>query len=213
MTTLLLERHGLSQANQEHFYAGHMDVPLLEAGELQAKQTAEYLVEHFQIDKVYASDLQRAYNTGKAVADLLNQPVIADPQLREIHGGDWEGTAFDTLVEKYPEPYRIWREDIGHAHCTGGESVEQLGVRIQTELTRIAGENDGKTVLIATHATPIRVMQCLVTCGDLARMKDIPWVSNASYSVLYYRDGVWEFGPVSQDAHLGNLKSVFPKNV
>ena len=213
MTTLLLVRHGLSQANQEHFFAGQMDVPLLDTGVLQAQKTAEYLVSHYHIDRIYGSDLQRAFQTGKAAADLLHMEITPDAQLREIYAGEWEGMHFDDLMVRFAEPYRVWREDIGNAHCTGGESVAEMGARIQAELTRIVKENDGKTVLVATHATPIRVMQCLVEYGDLNRMKDIPWVSNASFSVLNYTDGAWKFGPVSQDAHLAGLKTELPKNV
>ena len=46
MTTLLLVRHGQSLANQEGFFAGQLDVPLLPHGLLQAEVTARYLTEH-----------------------------------------------------------------------------------------------------------------------------------------------------------------------
>ena len=215
MTTFLMIRHGESEANRGRVFAGHMDAPLEALGLAQAKRTAEYIVRTYRVDAVYASDLRRAYDTGRCVAELLGLPVIADRDLREIDAGQWEGVAFDTLVEQFSEDYGVWMHDIGHARCTGGESVAHLGERIRGALKRIAAENEGKTVVIATHATPIRVMQCLVQAGDLARMKDIPWVSNASVSALRYdrEADEWAFLSVSEDAHLGDMRTTLAKNV
>lgn len=214
MTTFLMIRHGESEANRERVFAGHMDAALQDRGLEQAKRTAEYIVRTYRVDAVYASDLRRAYDTGKCVAELLGLPVIADRDLREIDAGEWEGVKFDELVERFPEDYGVWLHDIGHARCTGGESVAHLGERVRGALMRMAAENEGKTVVIATHATPIRVMQCLVQAGDLARMKDIPWVSNASISVLTYDDaGEWAFTAVSEDAHLGDMRTTLARNV
>lgn len=213
MTTLLLVRHGLSEANSKGFFAGQMDVPLLKTGMQQAQLTAQCLAENYHIDGIYASDLKRAFDTAMAAAELLKCPITVDAGLREIYAGQWQGVPFDTLVERYPDAYRIWREDIGNAQCTGGESVNQMGRRVLTSMTEIAQSNDGKTLLIATHATPIRAMQSAVAYGDFAHMKKIPWVANASYSVLTYNEGIWQFQTVSEDAHLKNLKTVFPGNV
>ena len=75
---------------------------------------------------------------------------------------------------------------------------------------KIAEENPNSTVLVATHATPIRAMEAFV---EQKPMWQVPWVSNASYSVLTYEDGVWAFPLVSQDAHLQELKTNFGANV
>ena len=56
-------------------------------------------------------------------------------------------------------------------------------------------------------------MECWAKFQDFARMGEIPWVSNASVTELFYADGVWQLGKVSQDAHLQNLRTVFPANV
>ena len=210
MTTLLLVRHGQSLANQEGFFAGQLDVPLLSHGLRQAEVTARYLTEHYTIHKIYASDLQRAFHTALPASKILGIPVIPEPGLREIYAGAWEGVSFDTLVEKYPEDYATWRNDIMNACTDGGESVRDLSLRIRDTLKKIAEENPSSTVLIATHATPIRAMEAFV---EQKPMWQVPWVSNASYSVLTYEDGVWAFPLVSQDAHLQELKTNFGANV
>ena len=213
MTKVLLVRHGESQANRKKIFAGHYDVELEEQGKLQAERTAEYIVENFDVEKVYASDLKRAYQTAEATAKKLNLSVIGVPELREISAGDWEGVSFSELCEKYKEDYAVWLNDIGKAKCTNGESVEELGKRVFSALTKIAEENDGKTVLVATHATPIRAMECLIKTESTNNMKDCPWVSNTSVSVLVYENKVWRIEKMGYDEHLKDLKTALPANV
>ena len=213
MTRLLLIRHGESQANRSSFFAGQTDVPLEEKGLFQARVTADYIVSSYTVDKVYASDLCRAYDTGKAVADQLGQKVIPDPRLREIYAGKWQGRKFTDIIAQYGSDYQVWLTDIGNCVCTEGESVAQLGQRVLEALTDIARANPGKTVAIATHATPIRAVQCLLEGHSLDRMKDIPWVSNASVTEITYAGGVWTLEMIGRDSHLSDLKTTFSANV
>ena len=213
MTTVILIRHGESEANREDIFAGHLNVDLMPKGVEQAQKTAQYIVENYTVDKVYASDLKRAYKTGKTLADKLGMEIIADKRFREIDAGEWDGIKFNELGDKYAEEFRIWRDDIANAKCTGGESVEDLRKRVFGAATEVAENNDGKTVVIATHATPIRVMQTYVQMGSLEKMNDIPWVSNASVSVFEYDNGKWTCKAVSVDKHLGDLVTALPSNV
>ena len=213
MTTLLLIRHGQSEANKLGVFAGHFDAPLLPLGVEQAKKTGEFIAANYQVDKVYASDLKRAYVTGSCIAECCNASIVAERNLREISAGKWEACAFDDLVELYADDYDVWLQDIGNARCTGGESVAELGERVLQALTTIAKVNDCKTVAIATHATPIRAMQSYVQYGGFGAMKDIPWVTNASVSVLSFDDGKWSFLALGIDSHLGEIKSSLPTNV
>ena len=213
MTTLIFVRHGQSLANRERFFAGHTDVPLLDSGVAQAKATAEYIADTYKIDKAYASDLIRARKTGEVIAERLGLTVTCDEGLREIYGGEWEGVPFARLTEEYPESYRIWREDIGRAVCDGGESLAELGARVLATCKRIAEENDGKTILIATHAAAIRSFMCLCAGRPIEDMQDIPWVSNASVTEIEYSEGEWKIVTAGYDAHLEDLRTVLPRNV
>lgn len=213
MTTILMIRHGESQANRNNIFAGNLDADLQHRGEKQANKTAEFIAEKYKVDKIYASDLKRAFKTGKAVADRLSMDVIPDCRLREINAGKWEGENFGDLEKKYPVEYTIWRTDLGNARCPEGESTRELGERILAALTEIAEQNDGKTVVIATHATPVRAMQTHCIYGDFGRMKDVKWVSNASVSEFFYENGKFTCGKISQDEHLSELCTVLAANV
>ena len=213
MTKLLLIRHGESMANQAHVYAGHTDFPLTEKGLKQAELTAEFIVSQYSVDVIYASDLKRAFQTGKAVADRLQLPMKTDQGLREIYAGEWEGHPFDELMTVFKEDYNVWLTDVGNAVCTGGESVRQLQERILTTLEKIAKGHDGETVVIATHATPVRVTQCAAMGLELGELNQVPWVTNASVTEIMYEQGSWSVGKVSMDDHLADFKTAFPKNV
>ena len=212
MTTLLLIRHGESEANNKGFFAGQYDAELMPKGIEQAEKTAQYIAEKYSPDRIYASDLKRAYCTAVPVSKLIGADIISDRGLREIYAGKWQQTRFDDLQKEFSNEYGVWLNDIGNARCTSGESVKELSERVMAALTVIAKENDGKTVAVATHATPIRAAQTLIQYGAIRRMKDVPWVSNGSVTVLEY-DGEWRCKSVSEDEHLGKDRTVFPANV
>lgn len=213
MTTLILVRHGESEANRQDLFAGHFDADLQNRGMEQARKTAKFLSENFKIDKVYASDLKRAYKTGKCIAEQIGIEVIPNKNLREINAGEWEGKYYYGLEELYPKEWKTWIEDIGNAYCPGGESTKQLCERVMGEIEKIAKENEGKTVVLATHATPVRIVETMLRFGDLGNMKNVPWVSNASATVVSYEKGKWTLIKRSMDEHLGELKTVLPDSV
>ena len=212
-TTFLLIRHGESQANKEQIFGGHYDAPLTESGLEQARITGRFIQENYKVHKVYASDLKRAYVTGSTIAEIVGAEIVPEPGLREIFGGEWEGKKYTQIQEKYEEAFRIWKTRTGRARCTGGESVSELGKRIMDTLHRIAEENPGETIVIATHATPVRVMQCLVEKGTLEEMEHTPWVSNASVTELIYKNGKWTLGKIGMDAHLSEHRTTLPDTV
>ena len=213
MTELILIRHGQSQANKEGLFAGNYNAPLSDLGFAQAKLTADYVAKHYKVDRVYSSTLSRAYSTAQALADILHADIIKSDAMREICAGKWEGVSFEELEKTYPHDYQIWREHIGYARCTGGESTAELCQRVMAELTRIATQNDGKTVAIATHATPIRVSQCFITHGSIEKMEDVPWSTNASITVYRYDNGLWSIAATSIDEHLAGNQTALPPNV
>ncbi len=212
MTTLLLIRHGESEANREGYFAGQSDAALLEKGLMQARLTAEFIKNEYDVAKIYASDLRRAYDTGKVLSELIGIKVIPEKRLREIFAGVWQGMKFDDIERQFESDYGVWRNDIGNCKTTCGESVRELGERVMAALLDIARDNDGKTVAVATHATPIRAVQCMIGDG-FDSMKNIPWVTNASVTEIIYENGKWSLGRVCRDEHLSKFRTSFPANV
>lgn len=200
-------------ANIQHVFAGHYDLPLSPLGQEQAEKTALFLKENFDPDEIYSSDLARALGTAKATALLTGKEIVPMPALREIFAGEWEGKPFSQLERQFEQGYTVWKTDIGAAAPDGGETVAQMASRVEKAVKQIAEQNDGKTVAVFTHATPIRVVQCLFSQKPLSEMKHIPWVSNASVTRVTYENAVFSIQEKGMDAHLGDLKTLLPKNV
>lgn len=213
MTTLIMVRHGESEANRQNLFAGHADFDLTDIGRKQAEMTAAYIAENYHVDAVYASDLQRAFKTGTTYAQMTGKTLVPKPGMREIFAGEWEGVPFDELKQKHPVEFGRWCNDIGRAGCMGGETTKELSERILRTLTEIAQAHDGQTVAIFTHGTPLRVMQAICQLGDAEEANRIPWASNASVSVLEYENNQFSFKVVGYDAHLKELRTVLPPDV
>ncbi|MBR5869867.1 MAG: histidine phosphatase family protein [Clostridia bacterium] len=213
-TTLILIRHGESEANYEHRFTGQSNAFGLTArGHAQAEAAAVWL-DGTTVDVIVASDLRRAYDTAKHLADRRGMTVIPDEGFREIFAGAWEGRKFSELPDAYPEDFGVWLDDIGSAVCTDGESVAALQTRVRAAVERIVRTYPGKTVVIGTHATPIRAMQCIWQNVPLCAMKDVPWVPNASVtSVVYEEDMTWHDVRIGQTAHLAGMETSLPQNV
>ena len=209
---LILVRHGQSEGNLVRSFLGHTDLDITELGHKQAECTAEYLKD-VKIDAIYSSDLKRAWNTAEHIAKKKDLSIIADTELREIFAGEWENRLFDDLVTEFEEDFRIWREDIGNAIPTGGESVRELSERVCAELLRIAAMYDGETVCIASHATPIRMASVKAMGLSVEDAKNVPWAPNASVTFIDVIDGELKLIEYGHNDHMGELTTVLPKNV
>ena len=212
MTDLYFIRHGQSVANLTEVFAGATDSPLTDLGRKQAEATAEFF-QNITPDIVYASPLLRAFDTGLAVSKKFDIEIIPDDRLKEIYAGLWEGVNFKEIFHKYEKDFSIWLSDIGNAGCTEGESVKELQKRVFEAVFEIAEKNDGKKVVIATHATPIRVMECIWRKLPLDELKNIPWVSNASVTHVQFDKGEWNLISRSMDGHLEGMKTSLPVSV
>ncbi len=206
MTKLIITRHGYSLYNKTRQYTGQKDVPLTELGLRQAERTAAYVAETYKIDAVYSSDLCRAMSTAIPLAEALGLPVHKEPLIKEIYGGLWEDLEPARIEEKYPEDWKLYKERIGLAHCTGGESLKELQDRALAGMTKIAEENDGKTVFVATHGGVLLTLITAWTGLPTERMHEAPSPTNSSLTTVIYENGKFTIESYSQDDHLGELK-------
>ena len=186
MTKIIMVRHGQSMANKESRFAGHSDFDLSELGREQAKLAAEYLVSREKPDAIYSSDLSRAHNTAAPFAKAYGLPINDTEGLREIFAGSWEGMLMTDIAERYTEDLRVWREDFSNARCTDGESVAELYARVVKFVCELAKKHDGECILLATHATPIRAIECYSKGWGAERMADVHFVRNAALNIFEY---------------------------
>ncbi len=206
-TKIILIRHGQSVGNATKTILGHTDLDLSELGYKQAEVTANEL-KNEKIDLIYSSDLKRAYNTALFHANLRNLEVKTSQNLREVYLGAWEGQTIDSIIAKWGrKAVEVdWLSNFGIFSFPEGEKIMDAGRRFYNEVYKIASENPGNTILIASHAAVIRAFWSIIS--DIApediAMK-LPFASNASYSICYLEnDKIIPF-EYSIDKHLSEV--------
>ena len=95
----------------------------------------------------------------------------------------------EDIYATYTEAFTTWRLDIANARCTNGESVAELYERIVRFVCDLAKENDGKTILLASHATPVRAIDCFSRGMGAERIGEVQFVRNAALCIFEYEDG------------------------
>jgi alpha-ribazole phosphatase len=162
MMRLLLTRHARTDWNGVGRYQGHTDVPLGVAGHREAAALARRLATE-SIDRVYTSDLRRAYETASPVAVQRSLPLYTDPRLREMNFGAWEGRTREEVWAGHAETLRAWEEDACAAAPPGGETLGQLADRVGTFLADLtAAAPSDATVLVVGHGGSLQMLLCLV---------------------------------------------------
>lgn len=183
MTRLIIVRHAQSESNRAPFYAASTNVNLTELGRKQAEETAKYLKD-VHIDIAYCSNLVRVIQTAKPIVRGRDIEFIITRDLREISAGGFEGRSYEENAERFPYEYKMWYEDIVNCYCPYGESLYDVYNRIAPTFDKIVEENRGKTVLVATHACPIRVMTNKFLGKPFAELNSTPWAPNASVTIV-----------------------------
>lgn len=187
---LILVRHGETDWNEQRRYQGQTDVPLNGNGKHQAKRLAHRLRSE-EIHAVYASDLQRAWDTAIAVVAYHGVKACAEPRLREIHFGLWEGLTYGELHQRFPEVLSAWQKDSLRVTVPDGEPMMDLVTRVGEVLDQISYTMQGRTVLLVAHGGTLQVMLCLAL-GLPPGARQHFLVSPASISELH----LYEEGPV-----------------
>jgi len=169
MTELWLIRHGQTDWNLKGRYQGQADEPLNATGLAQAQILAASLARR-SFRALYSSDLLRAYQTARIIADKLDLEVQVDTRLREINQGQWQGRTVDEIREAYnmarlPGSGRI---DPAEARAPGGESVLEVSRRVAQAASDIARRHPTGAVLVVAHGLALATLYCQASGIDLA---------------------------------------------
>lgn len=161
---ILLIRHGETAWNRVRRMQGHIDIPLNDEGQRQARALGVALRAERPV-AIYSSDLQRARATAQPVADAHDMPVIYETALRERCYGGFEGMMYEELAERFPEAFTQWRARDLHARFPAGEreaetlmEFHRRSVDAVTTLARRHHEGDEGKLVIVTHGG---VLDCL----------------------------------------------------
>ncbi|MCX4693598.1 bifunctional RNase H/acid phosphatase [Streptomyces sp. NBC_01408] len=202
--TFVLLRHGETALTPQKRFSGSggSDPELSAAGRRQAAAVAEALAARGTVQTVISSPLRRCRETAQAVADRLGLRVTVEEGLREVDFGAWEGLTFAEVRERFPDDLQAWLDSPRAAPTGGGESFTAATRRISATRDRLLAAHAGRTVLLVTHVTPVKILVRLALGAPpeaLFRME----LSAASLSaVAYYADGNASVRLLNDTSHL-----------
>jgi broad specificity phosphatase PhoE len=182
----LLVRHGETAWNQENRWQGQADVPLSDAGRVQARLLAQRLcAEGRQFRAIYASDLCRAFETAEILGQTLRVPLHPDDGWREMNIGVWSGLTTAEVMERHTEEWERLRagEDLPRG---GGETFAQFQGRLLQSAQRLAQRHNGEQIVIVTHGGAVRAF--LLHCRNLPtnKFREIDKIGNTGVSEVTF---------------------------
>ncbi len=156
---IYLVRHGKIRRDDDlPRYVGQLDLPLSEEGRRQARELARRL-RRASLGAVYCSDLSRAVDTARIVAEAVDLTPTPRRDLREVSLGEWEGLAIRDIAQRVPAEFRARGEDFGGYRPPGGESFVECGARVVGAFHEMVAASR-RDLLIVGHAGVNRLLLC-----------------------------------------------------
>ncbi len=203
--SILLVRHGQTEANLKRLLQGWEDTPLTELGVRQAEALRSRLATE-RLDRVITSDLARAESTAHILMSGRKPPYLATSLIRERAFGKMELASVDEW-DKLKIPF-------GERHYTeltpdGGESFRDLRLRVQHFVGTLSSVVEGEQVLVVGHSTWNKHL-----VAELLRVPDENYglinQSNCGISCMV-RDaetGLWRGIYINDVSHLSGMESM-----
>ena len=157
-TPLLILRHGQTPWNAAGIWQGQANPGLTDLGREQAQSAAAALVDSKlrPWQRIISSDLARAEQTARVVAEALSLPLDFDVRLRERDVGHWSGKSKREIEETDGETLRAFFGDDPTVCPGGGESTHVLRARAFAAIESIASRWPDEHTIIVTHLGWIR---------------------------------------------------------
>ena len=211
MTKVLLVRHGQTLWNHIARYQGHSDIDLSDAGRSQASLLSLRLAD-VSLQSVYASDLKRALDTARIIAEPHGLDVQTLPQLREINFGAWEGLTFEEIKAGYSDIADNWHSSPGSVRIPSGETFQELMERTYGAVVDLAKKHDPGTIAVVTHGGAIRSIICAlldINLNNVFRIRQ----DNSALNIIDFYDGYGILNLLNDTHHLETEPGSGPNSV
>jgi 2,3-bisphosphoglycerate-dependent phosphoglycerate mutase len=150
-TRICFIRHGETDWNVDKRIQGQTDIPLNETGRTQALAMA-FSAAHHDFDAIYSSDLMRAHDTAKMLAERRGLAIKTLPQLRERHYGIFQGITAAEGKMRHPEAHAHYLARDFDYNFETGESIHGFTVRVAAAVREMARHHANQTIAAVTHA-------------------------------------------------------------
>ena len=161
-TRIIAIRHGETAWNVDTRIQGQTDIGLNDKGHWQARQAAAALA-HEPIAAIYTSDLSRAHDTARAIAQVQGLTPQTEVGLRERAFGIFEKRTWAEIESLWPDDARQWRERVPEWAPAEGESLLALRERIQHLTHALAARHVGEQIVLVAHGGVMDILYRLAT--------------------------------------------------
>lgn len=199
---ILLIRHGETEAAQpgQSFARkdGHGDPALHPEGELQAIAVGERL-KGDTISAIYVTKLRRTHQTAAPLAEHLGLVPVIDPDLHEVHLGDWDGGEYrKRAAEGHPAFLRA-KERQEWGEIPGAETTAALHERVKRGLLRVATAHPDQRIAVVVHGGVVGAAMAVATGAQPFAFNG---VANGSISRIVIKDDTMIVQGFNDCAHL-----------
>lgn len=186
---MTLVRH-TSLAIAPNICYGQTDVPVSNNFDIERQQLQAKLA-RYEFDAIYASPLQRCHQLAQALCaddrlNVANREIQLDARLKELHFGDWEMAAWDTIPR---DDFDVWANDYEVLAPPNGETFGQLHQRSKQFVEELAAHAHNQHILVVTHGGLIRAMIAEVLQMPLKRLFRMT-IDHASMTQLEFKGEV-----------------------
>ena len=196
---LYLVRHAQTAWNAEHRAQGHTDIPLDSIGRAQAMMLGHRFAAK-RIDRILSSDLQRAHETAKPIAEATGAEIELVENLRERSFGDWEGDPFQQISDRWPELEAIQGKDRLELRPPNGESFVDVWQRLDPIAQRL--ENEMGNIVVVTHGGVCGLLLAKLIQGTVGTSRAFRF-GNTSITKLERRpEGLFMIQYYNETSHL-----------
>ena len=203
MTTLLLVRHGHTDAAGKRLTGRAPGVHLNELGRRQAEGLVERL-EGVRIDAIVSSPLERCRETAAPIAKARGRAVDVGRAWIEVGYGEWTGRSISQLRRT-----KLWRRVMfapSNVRFPGGESLLEVQGRAVDATLDIAARHARGTVLVVSHADVIRLLVAHVAGMHADHLQRLS-IDTASITAVSISDGFPRLLTVNETDDLAVLRS------
>ena len=194
-------RHGETELNRQGIVQGRgVDSDLNDTGRAQAAAFYNRYAA-IQFDKIYTSALKRTHQTVQQFIDL-GLPWEQHEGIDELAWGLWEGQpntpearhAFLEIVEK-------WQGGNYEAKFEGGESPNDVMLRMHETIELIKSRTDENRILVCMHGRAMRLLLCMLLKKPFSEMGDFPHQNTTLYK-MEFTDGQFSVIDFNNTDHL-----------
>ena len=130
---------------------GRLDLPLRPDADIDGMARAPLLVGSARI---WTSPSRRCSTVAERIAETLSVPLTADPRLKELDFGEWEGKRWDDIPRADLD---CWAADPLGFRAPGGESGAELIARVAEFCAELTED-----CAVVSHGGPLRVLSALL---------------------------------------------------